>query len=64
MIWIFALFNAEARAMKGLVGVKQTYDTTPTKDVLGINFRSLETSVCEMSETLIKTGFVPKPKDG
>ena len=59
MLTIAAWFDAEARTMKPLWGLEHSYDNTSTREILGINFIDFKQSVCEMSETLISTGYIP-----
>ena len=39
--------------------VAHTYDTSETKDILGINFRDTNDTLLEMAECLIETGYIP-----
>ena len=61
MVQLACIWDAEARAIVDLIGINQTFDNASTKAVLGIEFCNMKDSVCEMSETLIETGIIPKP---
>lgn len=39
---------------------KYTVDNSPAKDVLGIEFKDVKVSIIEMTDHLIKTGFIQK----
>ena len=63
--WMFniaAWFMADAKAVKPWWGADLTFDNQSVKDILKIDFIDMKTSVCEMSETLIATGYVPPPQ--
>ena len=36
-----------------------TYDNQETKQILGVQFRDLDSSLLEMAETLIQSGYIP-----
>ena len=62
LLTLASLWDAEARTVKPFWGVIKTFDNQNTKDVLGIQFTDMKQSVCEMSETLVATGYVPQKK--
>lgn len=62
LLCVASLWDAQARTVKGHVGHFHTFDNSTTKGVLGIEFHGMQQSVCEMSETLIETGYVPRSK--
>lgn len=60
LLSLATLWDEEARTVKPFWGVIKTFDNEKTKQVLGIRFTDMKHSVCEMSETLVATGYVTK----
>ena len=50
------------KIMSQMYGVLWKWDDKDTKEILGIPGRDIKTAVDEMSDSLIKSGYVVKPK--
>ena len=59
LVWLASWVDPEAAILYPVIDVAKSFDNSATKKILGIEFKSVETSVKEMSETLIETGYVP-----
>ena len=55
-------FNSDAKMIYPLLGTEKTFENSETKQILGIEFTDIKSSVCEMSDSLIETGYVKGPK--
>jgi len=62
LIVVASWFSADAGEARKSWGKRHTYDNSQTREILGIDFIMPKQSVCEMSETLIQTGYIPAPK--
>ena len=63
MIQIASIFDSDAGAAKKYWGLNKTFDTSQTKEVLGINFIPMQQSVVDMGNTLIETGYIEDKKN-
>ena len=55
------LFDPVSKSMDKMWGMNIAIDTTPAKEVLGINFTPIRSSVHDMCETLIATDYILPP---
>jgi len=55
-MWIGSFFNKSADASLIHWGVEQHFDSSPSKDILGIKFTELEKTLCDMADAMIETG--------
>ena len=62
LVWMGSWFNSDAKMIYPLLGTEKTFENSETKQILGIEFTDIKSSVCEMSESLIETGYVKGPK--
>ena len=63
LIKITALFDATAKTLVPVLGVRQTFDNSRLKNVLGITPYPVEQSVIEICYSLIETGRVKKTRN-
>lgn len=58
LMWFAKFFNAEAKATYPMWGQSMVCDNSATKTDLGIEFIDVKTSIHDMCEALIETGYV------
>ena len=56
------MFDSEAKGMYDMWGVEMAFDNSSSKSILGINYKSNQTSLKDMVDALIASGYIPAPK--
>lgn len=61
LVRLFALFDAQARALASELGQRKDLDTTKAREILNWQPRPNEEAICATAETLIRFGIVKAP---
>ena len=62
-LWFNSIFDSQYRKWLSIVNKEVKLDNTRMKTVLGVNPRSINTTIIEMGYSLIDTGLVKKPSN-
>jgi hypothetical protein len=62
MLGCASLFDGEAKGMYDMWGLEMQFDNSLSKQVLNIEYRQFETTLKDMGDSLIASGYIPAPK--
>lgn len=61
LLCMMSMCDDEARRAYKDWGIPHTYDNSPAKEVLGIQFTPIKTVAYELADQLIENGYIKKP---